>query len=778
MIGKTLGRYRVLEKIGQGGMGEVFLADDTSLDRKVALKFLPPEMQHDAAAHKRLIREARATAALDHPYICHVNEVCEYEGKDFIVMEYVEGQTLRDKLDRGLPSQKEALSIAIEVSEALEEAHGKGIIHRDLKPANIMLTRGGHAKVMDFGLAKQSLLSRETGSAEETATALTAEGAAVGTLAYMSPEQLLGRSSDARSDIWALGVTLYEMAAGTRPFQGESGFELSAAILDRAPRPLPSKVPADLGAVIGRCLEKDSGKRYQRATELRAALEAIKAGTAAPWTAWRYRSRRQRWIAPAALVAIVAVLAGLDVGGLKERLTGGGRGRAVRLAVLPFANLTGDPEKEYLSEGLTWEMIGQLGRLHPQSLEVIARTSVMRYKKTETPIDQIGRELEVEYVLEGNLQLEGSRVRVLAELINVRNQSQCWSDVYEREMEGILVLQRDVARKVAESLALQLLPAEKARLANVRAVNPEAYEAHLKGMQHWYRFTAGDLDSAEKYFELALQKDPNYAPAYAGISLIWGTRRHLGYAPRLEALPRGNAAAEKALALDEAIAESHYALAVIKHYDWDWVGAEREYNRAIEINPSYPDARAYYSNLLMILGRRQEAVPQAERALELDPFNPLFRALYTFGLLFVRRYDDAIAQARKVDSPLSTSILSFAFFGKGMYDEMVAAERQFFSGDDEIESACDRGYAEGGAAGAERHIAETLAARSRKTYVDPWFIADAYLRAGDKAHALEWLEKAFEERNPNLLSITLPVFDSLRSEPRYQDLFRRMNLPQ
>jgi tetratricopeptide (TPR) repeat protein len=296
-------------------------------------------------------------------------------------------------------------------------------------------------------------------------------------------------------------------------------------------------------------------------------------------------------------------------------------------------------------------------------------------------------------------------------------------------------------------LALKLLPAEQARLANARAVNPEAYEACLKGMQHWYRLTAGDLDSAEKYFELALKKDPTYAPADAGISLVWSTRRLLG-TPRLEALPKGKEAAEKALKLDEAIAESHHARAVIKHYDWDWAGAEREYKRAIEINPSYPDARAYYSNLLMILGCPQEAMPQAERAVELDPFNPLFRALYAFGLLFVRRYDDAIAQARKVDSPLSTSVLIYAFFGKGMYDGMVAAERQFFSGDGEIEAAYDRGYAKGGAAGAERHVAEALAARSRKTYVDPWFVADSYLKAGDKGHALEWLEKAFEERGP------------------------------
>src|SRR5512135_849635 len=408
-----LGHYRILEKIGQGGMGEVFLAEDTSLHRKVALKFLPPALQQDPIARKRFIREARSAAALDHPYICHINEVGESDGQDFIVMEYVQGQSLKDKLDEGPLPPQAALPVAIEVAEALDAAHSKGIIHRDIKPANIMLTQTGHAKVMDFGLAKQLVSPAGMESTEETVTALTSDGSAVGTLAYMSPEQLRGQSVDARSDIWTLGVTLYEMVAGKRPFHGQSGFELTTAIMSQAPRPLPSQVPAELGAVIERCLEKEPGKRYQQAADVRAALEAIQAGTAAPWTAWRYRLGRHRWLMlAAALVIIVAVLVGLDVGGLRGRLTGGGQVRAVRLAVLPFANLSGDAEQEYLSDGFTQEMIAQLGRLHPQSLSVIARTSVMRYKKTEKPTDQIGRELGVGYILEGSARREAGRIRI------------------------------------------------------------------------------------------------------------------------------------------------------------------------------------------------------------------------------------------------------------------------------------------------------------------------------------------------------------------------------
>ena len=365
MIDGTLSHHRILEKTGQGGMGEVFLAEDTSLHRKVALKFIPREMRQDPTARKRFLREARSAAALDHPCICHINEVGEAEGRDFIAMEYIEGQSLNDRLAPGPLPLKDALPIAIEFADALEAAHSKGIIHRDIKPGNIMLTQRGHAKVMDFGLAKQMIPPQGIESAAETITALTGEGATVGTPAYMSPEQLRGQATDARSDIWALGVTPYEMAAGMRPFHGQSSIELSSAILNQAPRPLPSGVPAGLGAVIGRCLEKDRGKRYQRAGELREALEAVQAGTVPPRVVWRYR-----------------------------------------LAVLPFANLTGDSEQEYLSDGLTQEMISQLGRLHPQSLSVIARTSVMQYKKTSKPIDRIGRELGVDYILEGSANRE------------------------------------------------------------------------------------------------------------------------------------------------------------------------------------------------------------------------------------------------------------------------------------------------------------------------------------------------------------------------------------
>jgi len=464
------------------------------------------------------------------------------------------------------------------------------------------------------------------------------------------------------------------------------------------------------------------------------------------------------------------------------------------MAVLPFVNLSGDPEQEYLSDGFTQEMITQLGRLHPEGLSVIARTSVMRYKNGDTPIDQIGSELGVDYVLEGSTQREEDRIRINAELIHVRDQTQLWADTYERELSGILTLQSEVAERVARALALELLPAEQARLTSARSVDPEAYDAYLKGSYHWTKLTPADIDTAERYFELALEKDPSYAPAYEGLARVWAARQQMGITPPHEAGPKAKEAALQAIALDDGSAGAHRAVATVKTWtDWDWAGAEPEWRRALELDPNAAGAHAFYAHFLAIMGRTGEAVTHGERALELDPFNALYHGLYAMVLYFDRRFDDALAASRTALAmqpglPPARGTLQMALLSKGMRDEQLDHQRERIARDPERVAAFERGLAEGGYEGAQRAIADLLAARYEKAggvpnaevlriYM-PFSIARRYVDAGDSDRAVDWLEEAYEVRDPNLPYLREPFYyDALRSNPRYQDLLRRMNLP-
>ena len=735
------GKYKIVDEVGAGGMGVVYKAEDLKLKRTVALKFLPPHLMDSPELRERFLIEAQAAAALSHPNICTIYEVGESEEHPYIAMEYVQGETLRDRVGKGPLEPSEAVGLVDQVAAGLGEAHGKGIVHRDVKSANIMVTAKGRAKVMDFGLAKL-----------RGGSSLTKSQTTLGTVAYMSPEQARGDELDQRTDIWSLGVVLYEMLAGRLPFRGDHDQSVIYSILHQEPESLikarPGTAP-DLEHVIGQALAKKPADRYQTMEELRDDLAAVAEGL--------------------------------------KPLKAKPRPAAIKLAVLPFANLTGDPEQEYLSDGLTQEMITILGRLHPQNLGVIARTSVMRYKKTDTPIDQIGRELGVDYVLEGSARREGSRVRVAADLIQVRDQTQLWGDAFEREMAGILALQNDVAREVAKALALKLLPAEQASLAKARPVNPEAHEAYLKGLQYSYKLLPTEMDTAFQYFELALKKDPDYALAYAGISFVWTARQQMGLAPPTEATPKAKAAAQQALALDDTAAEAHYALANIMAWgDWDWTGAEREFKRAIELNPNFPDARIYYSHLLGITGRHDEAMAEVRRVLEIDPYNSLYQSLAAAVFLLAHRYDEAIMQARSAqrtnaNDPVAHNLLQICFFMKGLAEEAYAEWKALWNtplyGNRDIAEALERGYAEAGFAGAMRHMTEAYA---KVVYErsEPWNLAVAYVMAGDKERALEWLEKGFELRDPNMSYIGFPGLDGLRSDARFQDLLHRMNLPE
>jgi len=734
------GKYRIIEEIGQGGMGVVYKAEDLKLKRCVALKFLPPHLIGSPELKARFLIEAQAAAALSHPNICVIHEVGESEDRPYIAMEFVEGETLRDKVKKGPLKPEEAVDFVDQVATGLGEAHGQGIIHRDVKSANIMVTAKGLAKVMDFGLAKL-----------QGGSSLTRSQTTLGTVAYMSPEQARGESLDQRTDIWSLGVVLYELLAGKLPFRGDHDQTIIYSILHQEPESLTKLRPGlapELEHIVGQAMTKKLAERYQTMEEFREDLTALAEGL--------------------------------------KPLKAKPRPAAIKLAVLPFANLTGDPEQEYFSDGLTQEMITLLGRLHPQSLGVIARTSVMRYKKTDTPIDQIGRELGVEYVLEGSARREGSRVRVSADLIQVRDQTQIWGDIFEREMSGILVLQNEVAGRVAEALAIKLLPGERKQLASVRPVDPEAYDACLRGMQMWYRLTPADLDGAQQYFDLALRKDPKYAAAHAGIALVWVGRQQLGITPPSEAAPKAREAAQRAIMLEDSIAETHYVLALLKAWtDWDWAGAESEFRRTIEINPGFPDVRIYYAHLLANLGRMPEAIEQGERAVRLDPYNALFHGLFGVVLTMAGRSDEAIAQARlgqkmNPNEIFSAEVLWIEYEKKKMDREAAGFVRLIFRNayNFDMAEALDKGFASGGFREAMRRGADALEAFAQENFVLPFDMAQICVYAGDNGRTLTWLEKGYEIHDPSMPYLgQWPMLDPLRSEPRFQALLKKINLP-
>jgi TolB-like protein/Tfp pilus assembly protein PilF len=675
-------------------------------------------------------------------------------------MQYIEGETLAERIKRERLNLSEALAIAIQVAEALQEAHQHGIIHRDIKPQNLMLTARGQVKVLDFGLAKVARGRVEAPEEADTSSLMSTPGMIVGTAPYMSPEQVRGERLDVRSDIFSFGTTLYEMLSGRRPFEAKSTAEIISAILTReAPRLEQTGAPGELGQIAQRCLEKDRERRYQTMREVVIDLE---------------NARREMGSEQAGSSSL-----------LRHNLSAR-RPEIKSLVVLPLENLSGNPEEEYFADGMHFALIGELARI--SALRVISRQSAMRYKGSGKSIPEIAQELNVDAIVEGSAYRDGAIVRIQAHLIRALPvETSLWTQTYERDMGKVLAIHSDVARAIAREIKVKLTPEEEMRLANPRQVNREAYEAYLKGMFHWRRLTREDLDTALSYFELARKMDPDYTLAYAGISLIWIAHAQMGFVPVNEAGPLAKAAAIRAVELDSTLPEVHYSLASLRYcVDWDWEGAETAFRRALELNPNYAQARAYYSHLLHFVGRSEEAMAQIDRSLELDPFNSLLQAIYAMDLMYARRYDDAIALLSHTlrttpNDPVALSTLRSAYHQKRMYEEALEIWKTSYAarGDYEAVDALAQGYAMAGYSGALSRLAEMLIARSRTSHVTPWQIGTLYTRAGKTDEALIWLEKAYDARDQNMPYISVdPIFDSLRDHPRFQELLRRMNLPQ
>lgn len=766
-------RYTIERELGRGGMATVYLATDVKHGRRVAVKVLDPELAR-AIGPRRFLQEIAIAAKLTHPDILALHDSGEADGLLYYVMPYVEGESLRDRLsrERHLPLG-EAVEIIRGVAAALSYAHTQGVIHRDIKPENILFI-GRQAVVADFGIAR-AVDAAGTGRLTET-------GLAVGTPAYMSPEQASGdHSLDGRSDIYGLGCIAYEMLGGEPPFTGPNPQAVIARhTVDPVPRlrTLRPTVPEGVERAVEKALAKVPADRFDTAEEFAGALaEASRAEAIAAEVRRASQAGWRRGLTVAAGLALVAA-AGWWLS------TTASSPAVERLAVLPPTTLMNAPEQEHIVQGMLNALITELG--HAGVTVIGGFQSMIRYRNTDKSVREIADDLGVDAVIESAVLWMGDSIGIDARLIDGRTERTLWSQSYGEDSRNVLALYKQVTRAIAGEIRLALTPQAEARLASTAPVEPEVYEAYLMGQFHWYKLSAPDLEAALQYFQAALERDPDYALAYAGISRAWIARQQMGLMAPRDATPPAKAAALKALALDSTLAEAHYTLALVKTWlEWDWDGGEREFTEAIALDPMYPDVRAHYSHFLMIMGRPDEAMAQMERALELDPLNALFQDLHGMNLFFLRRYDDAIAQFRHTlqtapNHPLARAGLWGAFHEKRAYEEALAELKVLIAaeGDRELEEALAHGYTEAGYLGAMTELAEMLVARSRTTYIAPERIARLFMYTGKRDEALDWLERGFEAREPNMRYVSVvPVYASLHDHLRFQDLRRRMNLP-
>jgi serine/threonine protein kinase/Tfp pilus assembly protein PilF len=748
MIGKTISHYKIIEKIGQGGMGVVYKAEDVKLKRLVALKFLRRQVLGNEEEKARFLNEAQAIALLDHPNICTIFEIDEAKGQTFIATSYIEGQSLKDKIASGSLTLKEAIDISIQIARGLEEAHEKEVIHQDIKTSNIMVNSKGQVKIMDFGLAKMVKGSR-----------FTEEGKTMGTVAYMSPEQASGGNTDTRTDVWSLGVVLYEMITGQLPFKGEYEQAVIYSILNEEPEPiknLKADVPQKLEQIAKKALYKNPDSRYSKVADILSDLRKI---------------RKE--------------LASLKKTSSTEKLP-------PSIAVLPFKNLSRDPEQDYFCDGMADEIINAL--THVEGLHVVARTSAFSFRGKEKDIREIGSKLNVKTLLEGSVRKAGDRVRITAQLINVADGYHIWSEKYDRNIgelccpEDIFAIQDEISLAIVDNLKVRLFGEEKAKLVKRHTKDLDAYNLYLKGRYFWNRRTEESLKRSIQYFQKAIEKDPDYALAYSGLADSYHTLQDYSSISPKELNAKAREAALKALEIDDTLAEAHASLGMVLFRYWDWEKAERECKRAIKLNPNYPTAHHWYALLLMYMARFEEAMEEIECARRLDTLSLVINRNKALVFFYARQYDraiDALQETFEIDPNFSFThaTLGMVYLQKAMYKEALAEfqKEKALSGAwvHEIECLTGIAYAKMEKKDKAREVLNDLIKRREKEYASPFYIARVYFAFKENDQGFRWLNKAYQEKDNLLREIKVdPTFDCVRSDPRFKALLKKVGLPE